>query len=177
MSLFLYMVVGGVLGGTLGYFGKCSSGTCPLTANWRRGAIVGIGISLLAFLASGNGNSTAMNQSTANVTRIGAGEFEAEVIQSSSPVLVDFYATWCGPCKALSPRVEKIAAEFSGKVKFVKVNVDESQSIAQRFGINAIPTLLMFENGKVVDTLVGLQSEADLRTHLQAATSQVSTGR
>ncbi|HZL41789.1 MAG TPA: thioredoxin [Verrucomicrobiae bacterium] len=118
-----------------------------------------------------------MNQSTANVTRIGAGEFEAEVIQSSSPVLVDFYATWCGPCKALSPRVEKIAAEFSGKVKFVKVNVDESQSIAQRFGINAIPTLLMFENGKVVDTLVGLQSEADLRTHLQAATSQVSTGR
>jgi thioredoxin 1 len=177
MSLILYMVIGGALGGTLGYFGKCSTGACPLTANWRRGAIVGIAIGLAAFFASGSGNSTAMNQSTANVKRIGPDEFEAEVVQSSSPVLVDFYATWCGPCKTLSPRVDKIAAEFSGKVKVVKVNVDESQAIAQRFGINAIPTLLVFENGKVVNTLVGLQSEADLRTHLQAAASQVSTGR
>jgi thioredoxin 1 len=167
--LFVYVAVGAAVGATLGYFGKCSSGACALTANWRRGAIVGAGIGLALFFASDRGVSVAMNESSANVKHIAANEFEAEVDRAASPVLVDFYATWCGPCKALSPRVDKVASEFSGKIRFVKVNVDESPALAQRFGIEGIPTLLLFKNGKVVDTLVGLQSEAGLKTHLAAA--------
>ncbi len=177
LSLILYVAIGGAVGAALGYFGKCSSGACMLTANWRRGAIVGATIGLAAFLGSGGGNSTAMNESTTNVRRIGEGEFEVEVVQSASPVLVDFYATWCGPCKLLSPRVERVAAEFSGRVKFMKVNVDEAPTLAQRFRIEALPTLLVFENGKVKDTLVGLQSEGELRKRLRVVADKSSAPR
>ena len=159
------------MGAALGYFGKCASGTCVLAANWRRGALMGAAIGFVIYLASGTGNATAMNESSANVKRIGQAEFENDVMQSTTPVLVDFYATWCGPCRILSPTVDKVAGELHGKIKFFKVNVDEAPALAQRFEIDAIPALLIFKNGKVADKMVGVQSEATLRNRLSAVAS------
>ena len=81
--------------------------------------------------------------------------FDKEVMESDLPVLVDFWATWCGPCRMVAPILEEIAAEKAGKLKVGKVNVDEEEELAIRYGINSIPTLLLFENGKLVDKLVG----------------------
>ncbi|MEE1043734.1 MAG: thioredoxin [Clostridia bacterium] len=81
--------------------------------------------------------------------------FEAEVIGSEIPVLVDFWAEWCGPCKMLAPVVEEIAKDFEGKVKVGKVNIDEEMQLAMKYGIVSIPTMLLFENGKVVKKSVG----------------------
>lgn len=81
--------------------------------------------------------------------------FESEVINSDKPVLIDFWAIWCGPCKAIHPIVEEIAAEYEGKLKVGKCDVDSNQQIALNYGIRSIPTLLIFNNGKVVEQIIG----------------------
>ena len=91
-----------------------------------------------------------------SIVAVNSSTFEEEVLKSSLPVLVDFWAPWCGPCKALSPTVAKVANETAGKVKVVKVNVDEAQDIAAKYSIMSIPTLLVFVNGVVSDQLIGL---------------------
>jgi thioredoxin len=167
-SFIFYILIGGGIGATVGYFNKCNSGACPLTANWRRGAIYGAVLAGLFCFASGcGGNSAAMNQSTANVKHITDAEFTAEVMQATQPVVVDCYATWCGPCKQLSPIVDALADEYAGKIKFVKVNVDESPKVSQQFQIQAIPTMLFFKDGKLVNTSVGLLPKEDLILRLE----------
>lgn len=88
--------------------------------------------------------------------KITVDNFEQEVIQSEQPVLVDFWAAWCGPCRMLAPAVAQIAAEYEGKIKVGKVNVDEEPELAQRFGIMSIPTVLAFKDGKKVNQSIGL---------------------
>ena len=83
--------------------------------------------------------------------------FDSDVLQSKTPVLVDFWAAWCGPCKALSPKLEEMSSSFTGKVKFVKMDVDANHQVASQFGIRGIPTLILFKDGKMVDQLVGNQ--------------------
>ena len=87
----------------------------------------------------------------------------AEVLQSSSPILVDFWAEWCGPCKMLSPILDELAQEYSGRVRIGKVNIDEAQELAAQYGIRSIPTLLLFKQGQVTEQLVGLRSKRDLK--------------
>lgn len=89
--------------------------------------------------------------------QITAQNFEEEVLKSAVPVLVDFWATWCGPCMMLAPTIEQIAAQSDGSYKVGKVNVDEQGALAMQFGIESIPTLLLFKNGAVASKLVGLQ--------------------
>jgi thioredoxin 1 len=84
-----------------------------------------------------------------------ATDFDQEVLQSDVPVLVDFWAAWCGPCRAVAPAVDAVAAEYAGKAKVLKVNVDEEPEIAGRYGVQSIPTLAIFKEGKVVDQIVG----------------------
>ena len=92
--------------------------------------------------------------------------FESEVLNSDIPVLVDFWATWCGPCKMLAPTIEKIAEEKEGIIKVCKLDVDEAPALAAQFGISSIPTLKVFVNGAVINTSVGVQPKAKIEAML-----------
>lgn len=100
------------------------------------------------------------------ITNINQNNFDEQVAQSSSPVLVDFWAAWCGPCAMLSPVVEELAQEHP-EIAFGKVNVDEAPELAQKFQVSAIPTLVLFKDGKPVDASVGVKSKAELEAFLK----------
>lgn len=93
--------------------------------------------------------------------------FESEVLQSDIPVLVDFYADWCGPCKMMGPVVAKMADQFDGRIKVGKCNVDENMELAQKYRISSIPAFIVFQNGKPAETFVGAMSESELKGKLE----------
>jgi thioredoxin 1 len=101
-----------------------------------------------------------------NIVTLTDANFEQEVLQSPTPVLVDFWAEWCGPCKMLAPLLDDLASEYDGKVKVGKLNVEEHQRVATDYGVRAIPTLLIFKNGQVAEQVVGLRSKRDLKANL-----------
>lgn len=93
--------------------------------------------------------------------------FEATVLQANVPVLVDFWATWCTPCKMLSPIVEELAGEYQGQLQVVKINADENQDVVSRYGVQSLPSLLFFKDGQVVDRLIGAWPKAKVATALK----------
>jgi thioredoxin 1 len=106
-----------------------------------------------------------MSEKIANLT---TDSFKTTVNSSTTPVLVDFWAPWCGPCKAIAPILEELATELDGKLKVAKVNIDDHDAIAAEFGVRAIPTMILFKGGQVAETLVGMMPKAALKTKLAA---------
>ena len=106
--------------------------------------------------------------SAPNIVTLTQENFEKEVLQSPTPILVDFWAEWCGPCKMLAPVLDELAAEYDGRARVGKVNIDEHQGLASRFGIQSIPTLLFFHQGQVTDQVVGVKSKRDLKARLDS---------
>ncbi len=95
--------------------------------------------------------------------------FDADVVKSTLPVVVDFWAEWCGPCRMIAPALEEIAAEMAGKVKIVKLNVDENPKVAEKFGIRSIPTLMVFKGGELASTKTGAGPKSELARWIGAA--------
>lgn len=107
--------------------------------------------------------------SAPNIVTITTDNFAAEVLQCAVPVLVDFWAEWCGPCKTVAPILDELASEYEGRIKIAKVNVDQFQNLATEYGIRAIPTLLVFKDGQIADQIVGLRSKRDFKLKLERA--------
>ena len=105
----------------------------------------------------------------ANVQEVSDATFDAEVLQSSTPVLIDFWAPWCGPCRAIAPVVEELAGEYAGKLKVVKMNVDENQATPSRYGVRGIPNLILFKGGQVHEQIVGAVPKSRLTQAVQSA--------
>jgi len=101
-----------------------------------------------------------------NIVTLTQENFDAEVLKASTPVLVDFWAEWCGPCKMIAPVLDELAEEHAGQVKIGKVNIDQQQKLAAEYGVRAIPTLLLFKQGQVADQMVGLRSKGDLKASI-----------
>jgi len=106
------------------------------------------------------------------VKEIKESEFQNAVLQSNVPVLVDFFAPWCGPCRALAPALEEIAKDYEGRLAVLKVNVDNAQQLATSYGIRAVPTLVLFKDGRKVETMVGVPSASALRAKLDSVATE-----
>jgi thioredoxin len=111
---------------------------------------------------------------SANVILTDDRGFERAVVQAEMPVLVDFWAPWCGPCRMVAPAVEQLAGEYAGRLRMVKVNVDESPAVARQYGIQSIPTLALFQKGKEVRRMVGVQPKAELTRAIEQVLAPVS---
>ena len=103
-----------------------------------------------------------------SLTDLNDDNFPAEVLEADMPVMVDFYATWCGPCKTLTPIVEKLAGEYEGRLKVGKINIDEAPQTPVQFAVRAVPTIVFFKDGQAVNTMVGLKRESELRSQIEA---------
>jgi thioredoxin 1 len=168
-ALIIKLLVGAGLGAAWGYFRRGKSGAGSLPVNLKRGALYGAVVGLMFHFISGGSSYPTPK----NVKTIAEASFDTEVLQAGQPVVVDFYATWCGPCKVLSPRLDKLAGEFGDRIKFVAVNVDQAPTLAAKFNVQGIPTLLFFgADGIVTETSVGLLSAEVLRAKLESLVKQ-----
>jgi thioredoxin 1 len=116
-----------------------------------------------------DGHAAKGEQMAGNTTSTTDQSFETDVLKADGPVLVDFWAEWCGPCKALAPKLEEIAGELSGKVKIVKLDIDSNQEVTEKFGVRGIPTLILFKGGKQVNHMVGNRSKEEIVNFISSA--------
>ena len=177
LKILVGVLIGGALGAVLGYFGKCSSGACPLTANPYRGAVYGAVMGTVVAFAFSRGRTTEPTRAerappAARETETSARNavldvtdqtFEQEVLNSTLPVMVDMWAPLCGPCRMVSPVIEELAKENGDRIKVCKLNVSQNQKTANRYGIQAIPSVLFFRDGEELQSLriIGARRKAD----------------
>ena len=112
-----------------------------------------------------------MNQTAAQPLTVEDANFGKQVLQSDKPVLVDFWAEWCGPCRALGPVIESLASDYDGRVRVAKVDVDANQQIAQQLGIRSIPTVILFDKGEIVESFIGVRPKTDYTSSLDRITA------
>lgn len=136
--------------------------------------LVGLGFSAVLALAlalgfgcAQMGANSALHESSTNVVKLTAANFQQQVLASSKPVLVDFWAPWCGPCRALGPTISELADEYKGRVVVGKVNVDDETALSEQYKIEGIPAVLIFKGGKPVENLVGLREKKEYEAVLQ----------
>ena len=189
MSTLVRVLIGacaGMLGGgALGYYGKCTSGTCPLTATPLRGAMFGALLGAAVGLSISTSGCSKCNSDAADappapanaqiVQITTAEQFKSQVLEAAKPVLVDFYADWCAPCKALAPTIALLAGEYAGRVQFAKVNGDQLGELLREHKIEGYPTVLIF-GGSSVERFVGLRKVDEYRAALDAAVSSQNKG-
>ena len=108
-----------------------------------------------------------MNEAVTHPVAVTDKDFADQVLRSDTPVLVDFWAEWCGPCRILGPVIESLSQEYEGQVKVAKVDVDSSQQVAMQYGIRSIPTVMLFDKGQIVDTIVGVRPKSDYESSLK----------
>ena len=175
------IVLGAGIGALLGYFGKCSSGTCPLTANPYRGALYGAAMGVVLALAFSHAPKAQLQKSSprepAEEAVAGSGkeallhvdseaDFKALVLDAGGICLVGLFSNRCPPCRVLAPTIVSLADKYAGKVTVCKVDVDRLPTVAEQYGITAIPTVLVMKDGKEVERLVGLRRETEYVTVL-----------
>jgi thioredoxin 1 len=114
-------------------------------------------------------NRKSVKEQPMATVKVDINNFQAEVLESAEPVVVDFWAEWCGPCKMIAPSLEELAVEFAGKVKVAKLNIDENPELAAQFGVRSIPTLAMFKAGEVADIKVGAAPKTALSSWISSA--------
>lgn len=131
--------------------------------------VCGVAWGVYALRSAGTPTDQEHHMASANVKEFTDANFQQEVLSSDQPVLVDFWAEWCAPCRALGPTIEKVADKFAGKAKVGKMNTDHAQQTAVKYGINAIPTVILFNKGQVVQKFVGVQQEAAYSGAIEAA--------
>jgi thioredoxin len=169
--ILLGVLIGGAIGALLGYFGKCSSGTCPLTANPYRGALYGAVMgALLASVFSPKPRERAENTNIIHIKS--RDDFKTHVLDTPGICLVDLFSNRCPPCRILAPTISSLADKYTGRVMVCKVDVDRVPAVAQRYGIRAIPTVLIISKGKEVNRLVGLRTEAEYAALLDKLTDE-----
>ena len=165
MVRFILMVcAGAVAGAVLGSTRSADAACCPLTATPWRGALYGASLAALAglaFMGMGRGRTAPVIAASEHLLHITSeAQFERDVLGASGPVLVDFYADWCGPCQRLAPTMNELADELVGRARVAKVNVDEQQDLARKFGVSSIPDVRLFSGGVEVGAVAGLQDKA-----------------
>ncbi len=165
--LLAFLSGGALFGSMMGYYGKCSSGACPLTANPFRGAIWGAFIGALLGFSFMQGGSSAVAAESQNLVQInGEEEFNAKIASGKGVAVVDFYADWCPPCKALAPIFAKTADAYAGKASFYKLDTDKNQALSKKFNIEGIPCVVLFKDGKEASRVVGLANEAKYKEEI-----------
>ncbi len=193
MKVVLGIVIGAAIGIGYSRLNRCRTGTCPLTSNWWLAGLYGAALGMFVMMSSA-GSSAApaaaadkapASQSQPAATRPqgekvmvkqinSVAEFDQEVAGATKPVLVDFYATWCGPCRFLSPVLDQIATEHPDKVEVVKVDVDKVGPLAARYRIQGVPTVMLFDGGKQVKVWVGVRSKGDYVAAIEQAAAAKS---
>lgn len=160
IQLLMGLMIGGGLGAVMGYFGKCSTGACPLTANPWRGGFIGALLGGLFVWSGVLSPSVAEAAGGHAAMQIGTVEaFDNQVLHAAKPVLVDFYSTSCPPCRTLAPVIEALARQYKGRAVVCKVDVTKLPQLPTRYGIQAVPTVLFFKDGREMTGLIGVHPQ------------------
>jgi thioredoxin 1 len=156
LKAIIILIIGAGAGAAMGYFGKCNNGQCPLTANPLRGSLWGLCLAMIiAYPMIVDAFRKPVPESE-NIIHIKTPEELESIISAPGKLcLIDFYADWCGPCRRLAPTINRLADEFKGRADIIKINIDKFSPLAQKYGANSIPTVIITKDGKQVEKIIG----------------------